>query len=125
MDKKFDVTKKVMKQVVSFEKKRSLSRLFEIILSLVIILITSFAFLYFALNDIIEQKSLNLLSIFNEDPEIIRQYWKDNISIFWQELPQEKTMIGILFLLFAIILIILFRKKIRVIIRRLKSIRKF
>lgn len=124
MYKKFDISKKVMKQVAGFEKKRSIRRLIEILSVIIIVLIPSLIFLYLAISDIINQRSLDMLSIFGEDPEIVGQYWKDTLSTFWQELPQEKILIGITFLTFAIILLIIFRKKIRVIFKRLKSLKK-
>ncbi len=121
---KFDISQKVMKKVANFEKRRSTSRLFELTLPIIILISIAFVFLYFSIKQIIEFGSLDGFSLFGEDFEIVKDYWRDVFSTFWQEIPHEAIITGLIFFIVAIILFVIFRKRILLFIRRLKSIRK-
>ncbi|HSX48851.1 MAG TPA: hypothetical protein VLE44_01175 [Candidatus Saccharimonadales bacterium] len=121
---KFDISKKVMKGVVNFERKRSTTRLLEIVLPIFGAILIASGFFYFSAKVVIEQGSLDVFSLFGEDFEIVKDYWKDTLSTFWQELPQGEIFAGLLFLIIAIIIFVVFRKRIKVMIKRLINLRK-
>lgn len=120
-----DLTKKVMDRVVGFEKHRSRFWLLRIGIIAGLTLAGALFFLWLTTSDLIEQKSFDLLTLFGEESEIIKDYWKDTISIFLEELPYEKIVLALIFLVIFIILLFIFRKKIRLAFKKLKNLAKY
>ena len=124
MTKNIDITKNVMKRIANFERRKGYSFLLEFALVLTFVISVSGVLLYLAGMEIAQQQSLDLLSLFGEDSEIIKEYWRDTLTTFWQELPQEKIILGIILLITAIVLIIIFRKKIKLVFAKFKNLKK-
>lgn len=122
---KIDVTEKVMKRVAKFERRRSYGFFVKFLIGVFIVLGISILFLYLSFNDLVQQQSFALFSLFGEDIEIIKDYWRDTLSTFLTELPIDKIIIGIVFLTMGIIIVYLSRKKIKIMIKRLRSLGKY
>src|SRR6185369_10251125 len=110
--KKTDLTKEIMEKVVGYERRKSRAWLFEILLTTILLIGIGGFFFYLTISDLIEQRSFDLLSIFGEEFEIIKDYWKDAISTFIEEIPPGKLILGVIFIVIGIIILIKSRKKI-------------
>ncbi len=123
--KTIDVTKSVMDQVVGFEKRRSfgwLGRFFFILFVLGALGIWVF---WIAAAEIFERQTLELLTLFTQDREIIAQFWQDTMMVFWEELPQRKLAVSFIALLGAILLVIFTRKKFMIVWRKIQQLAKY
>lgn len=125
MKKNFDISKNVMRRVVSFEKKRSYGWIIKLGSLLAISLVSAILFIFFALQELTEQKTFELLSLFQEDWEIIKDYWKDTLDIFWIEVTQTKIAFGVLILAIVVLLLFFQKKKIKLIAKKLKVLVKY
>lgn len=102
MKTKRDITKGVMRRVVEAEKKAVFWR-FVYFGTIFAILVLAF-FIVSALF-ILDAKSLgtwDILSLFWEDREVIREYWQDAFLTIWLELTTEYIVV-----LFGIIVVLL------------------
>lgn len=114
-----------MKRVVSFEARRSKLWL-RLFAALVFLLVTILAvFLIIAIRKIGERQTFDLLTLFQEDREIIAEFWQDTLLTFWEELPQRLLLmiglaVGIIASLFWVT-----RRKRRVIGRKLTELAKY
>jgi hypothetical protein len=58
--------------------------------------------------------TLDMLTLFTQDQEIVREFWQDTLEVFWEELPQQAvTIAGIVAL--GIVLVIVMTKRRRMI----------
>ncbi len=118
------MTKSVMEKVVNYEKKRSTEWIwkFRAILGIALLLL---ALLFWRIiRQVIEGGSLDLLEIFLEDAEIIREFWQENVIAFFEELPQGAVVLLIALVVFSISFIVLTRKTRKIVRRRLSELSK-
>ena len=123
--KKVDLTKEVMGKVVGFEKSQIkwwLGRFFVILTVLLGVL--GFCILIFQqlLTDL---RISELVSLWNEDTEIVSEFWQDTIGIIWEEIPHEIIYLVIFILLILIIYIVKSRQKMKIISKKLKYLEKY
>jgi len=119
-----EMTKSVMEKVVNYEKKRSTEWIwkFRAILGIALLLL---ALLFWRIiRQVIEGGSLDLLEIFLEDAEIIREFWQENVIVFFEELPQGAVVLLIALVVFSISFIVLTRKTRKIVRRRLSELSK-
>lgn len=125
MKKNIDVSQKVMKRIVKFEKRRSIFLLILIlVVSAFLVLVTVWKGVT-AIQKVLERQSLTLLTLFTEDREIIAEFWKDTLEVFWQELPKEEIVIALLGFFVFVLFEFKVGKKIKIIIRKLKNLAKY
>lgn len=88
-----DVTREVMETVVSKEKTNV--RRWRIVFWLVVGLLFLIGLLLgWQIWQVVQNRgSLDLLTLFGEDREIIGEFWQDNLVIFWEELPHWLLLI--------------------------------
>lgn len=125
MKKDFDITKSVMDKIVRFERRRTWLWISRFITAAGILIGVALTFLLFAAKDIGERDTLSLLSLFGEDKEIVQEFWRDTLGIFWEELPQGKLAIGIGLLIIAVILFVINRRNIKLMVKKIKNIAKY
>ena len=94
-----DVTRSVMEQVARYEQGRSAGWLRRFRVFIVLLLLAAGAILWWIWQQLQERRVLDLLELFWEDAEIIREFWRDTVSVFWEELPQGALLIAGLILL--------------------------
>lgn len=114
-----------MKKVASFEKKRTGNWILwagVIFAGLVFIFATFSAAVWESLN---ESQALSLLTLFQEDGEVIDQFWQDTLATFWEELPLREAVILVISLIAIVIVSVVIIKKLPVIKRRLKGLAKY
>ena len=82
-----------MKRVVGIEKKmlvKTLTMLFIVFTSMFVI----FAVVIIAfIKDVRDLGTWDVLTLFWEDREIVADYWRDALSTFWLEVPNEYILI--------------------------------
>ena len=123
--KTIDVSKHVMDEVVHFEKKRSLWWLGRFLFIFLVLLAVGVWFLWIAVTQIFERRTLELLTLFKEDRETIAQFWQDTFSVFWQELPQRKLIVVALAIVAIFILLFLTRRKRAIIEQKIRHLAKY
>jgi len=88
-----NITARVMKRVVGIEKKmlvKTLAMLFIVFTSMFVI----FAVVIIAfIKDVRDLGTWDVLTLFWEDREIVADYWRDALSTFWLEVPNEYVFI--------------------------------
>ena len=88
-----NITARVMKRVVGIEKKmlvKTLTMLFIVFTSMFVM----FAVVIIAfIKDVRDLGTWDVLTLFWEDREIVADYWRDALSTFWLEVPNEYILI--------------------------------
>lgn len=114
-----------MGKVVHLEQGRTKRWILKFIF-VVATLLTSCAVLGFiAVQIISERQGWDLLTLFQQDPEIIAAYWKDTLWIFWEESPHLIVFTVIAILVTAVILIILTGQRRKIIRKKLTQLEKY
>ena len=123
--KSVDVTKPVMEKVVRFEKRRSFWWIGRFFIILLVLCSAGLWLSWIAAEQIAERQTLELLTLFTQDREIISEFWQDTLTIFWEELPQGKLIIIGVLLLLIIMLILLTKKRRMIVWKRIQQIKKY
>ncbi len=123
--KPIDVTKTVMNQVVRFEKRRSFWWLAKFFFVLLVLMSAGIWLLEIAFTQIAERHTLELLTLFTQDREIIAQFWQDTLLIMWEELPQRKLIIAGVMIVGIIMIILLTRPQRMILWKRLRQILQY
>jgi len=90
--------KKILKKVYFWEAKKTV---FDLVLKMILffssgLFLLIFGQIFFEILD--EQKTLDLLNFFNEDFEVVKKYFLDNVFIFFFEMPKFLLLLSLLFL---------------------------
>ncbi len=109
--KKIDVTENVMKQVERFEKSRSSMWLRGFYTGVVVMVILVGIFFWSSIQTISDLQGWDLLSVFTQDREIIRDYWQDTVLTFITELPLETLAVAFAIFVFLVIIVFITRKR--------------
>jgi len=117
--------KKILKKVYFWEAKRTV---FDLVLKM--ILFFSSGLFLFILGEIFfeilnEQKTLDLLNFFNEDFEVVKKYFLDNIFIFFFEMPKFLLLLILLFLVIFSLICLTLIKNFYIFKNKVKSFFKF
>lgn len=122
--KHVDVTKSVMEQVTRFEQERSTGWLWRFRITLGVLLGLILFILWRVWGQLQESNSLDLLTLFWEDAEIVREFWQDTVSVFIEELPQGALRIAGIVLLVIVAVVWRTRKRRQIINRRIRLLAK-
>ncbi|MFZ5845609.1 MAG: hypothetical protein ACOY0S_04030 [Patescibacteria group bacterium] len=113
--KSVDLTSRVMEKVVCFEKRKIRVWFIRFFLVLLIILTGVIIIGWLILLEVSQRQTLELLALFQQDPEIIAEYWPEVVATIWIELP--RFSLGIVgALIAALLLVFLSTRRIRKII---------
>lgn len=96
---KSKITTRVMAHVANYEKDRIslFTRRLAILFSFIILgVIITFGVVIWQLY---EFQAFDMLTLFQQDSEIIARFWQDTLSVFWEFVPQEWLLAGTLCLL--------------------------
>ncbi len=123
--KQSDISQSVMKKVAVLE--RSSIRTWGIrFLSLVLLLVLGFSISFaIVIQSLLDQKSFAVFELFLQDPEIIREFWRDALLQFSDELPQTLAIVSVLFIMCTILLLNYTRKKRSVIRKKISQLDKY
>ena len=123
--KTIDVSKNVMQKVVYLEWGRMKQWILGFVIAVTALYISFVVLGVFAFQIISERQGWDLLTLFQQDQEIIAIYWKDTLWIFWEEAPQIIifSVAGILVLI--VIIIVLTRRKRRIVQKKLHQLGQY
>jgi hypothetical protein len=122
--KRVDLTKSVMDKVTRFEKERSTGLLWRSRVYISVLIAAGGYVAWRVWNQLRESQTLDLLSLFWEDAEIIKEFWQDTVSVFLEELPTETIVMGGVIFVGLIFYIWFTHKKRRIAKRRLAQLAK-
>lgn len=125
MKNKEDLEQKIIESVYKYEAKRT----FWSVLKHIFLILFSFFVLIFSISSILvllkEQQTLDLFELFQEDSEVVKTYFFDALSVFYEELPKFLSILTI-FSLFLLTLVVFFLiKNFSKIKNRFFAIKKF
>ncbi len=123
--KPIDMKKPVMEKVVRFEKKRSFWWLGKFFFILLVLFFAGVWILRVAATQIAERQTLDLLTLFTQDREIVAEFWQDTLMVFWEELPQNKLIIAGVILLVIVAFVLLTRTRRMIVWKRIQQIKNF
>jgi hypothetical protein len=122
--KKIDVSENVMKNVTRFEKSRSQMWLRRFYAAIVVMALLGGVFLWMSWQTITDLQGWDLLTIFTQDKEIIRDYWQDTVMTFIEELPVETLLVAAVALIGLVIIIFVTRKRRKIYEHRMRELAK-
>lgn len=119
-----DVSQKVMKRVLSFERRRV--ALWLGVFSIIFLGLLGWSYFYLSLSwrELVERQTLELLSVFGEDRETFQENARDVLSIIWQELPQDELLAGLSLIAGLAIILYWQRRRLGTIWKKLSQIRR-
>lgn len=119
------LTNKIMQKVVRFETRRTFGWLVKVI----IIICFLFMVLYTVIGIIIlsfrKTQSLELLSLFKENLEVVAEFWQETLAVFWLELPQKEVGEAVVLLVLLVGVGWVVRKKLPLIKKRILALNKY
>jgi hypothetical protein len=116
---------KVMKRVVAYEVKKTRTWFLKVVLGLLLALVIFLFSFWLTARDLIQSRTLDLLSLFREDFEIIKDYWQDTLVTVWEELPRNIIFICDASIVFLIALFIFLKKKLPFMKNKVSAINKY
>jgi hypothetical protein len=111
MKKSLDVSKKVMDKVIHFEEDRSRQWYVKFSLMLLGLFAIIGGGIIIVYNQFSQSQTFELFTLFNQDWEIIAEYWQDTIATIWEESPQDVVIVGLSSVIIIVALVILTRAK--------------
>lgn len=123
--KKNKLTKRVMKKIVAYEVKKTRTWFFKVSLGLLLALIIFLVSFWLTASQLIQSRTLELLSLFKDDIEIVRDYWQDTLVTVWEELPRNIIFICDASIVFLIALFIFLKKKFPFVKNMVSSLNKY
>jgi len=120
-----NLERKILKKVYLWEAKRTV---FDLVLKVILFFISGL--FLFILGQIFfeilnEQKTFDLLNFFNEDLEVAKKYFLDNIFIFWFEIPKFLLLLILLFLVILFLIYLTLIKNFNILKNKVKSFFRF
>lgn len=117
--------KKILKKVYFWEAKKTV---FDLVLKMILffssgLFLLIFGQIFFEILD--EQKTLDLLNFFNEDFEVVKKYFLDNVFIFFFEMPKFLLLLLLLFFAIFSLVILTLIKNFYILKNKVKSFLKF
>lgn len=90
---KQDLTKSVMDRVISLERQqvRQWRIMFWAVVGILLIIVL--ILLVQAWQIIQDRGTFDLLTLFQEDQDVIAEFWQDTLTTFWEELPQRRLFL--------------------------------
>ncbi len=116
---------KILKQVYQHEVKKTFFDILLKIITLVFLILFSYLFLFSLIEILKEQRSFDLLFFFQENLEIFKKYFIENILLFFEEIPKLILLVWLILMVLLIKFIFNLKKNLKKTITKLRSIYKF
>jgi len=117
--------RKIINTVYTFETKKTVLELILRISSIIIVGFCGILLLVSILRQLIEQQTLDMLQLFKEDGEIIKEYIGDVINTLYEELPKHDVLILIILSVTLLLLVLFFIKNSGKIKNKIRSLRRY
>jgi heme exporter protein D len=114
-----------MEKVVHFEKRRTrewLVRFFIFLLATIVAVVGGALIVGVR---IWEREAWEPLTLFWEDPEIVSEFWRETLSVLWEETPQQWVAVVLGGIVLLIVLIVGTRRRRKVIQRRIQKLAQY
>jgi hypothetical protein len=123
--KQTDLTRPVMQKIIKFEINRSRRQWNNLIIILLILIVSLLSATTLFINQLLERGTLDVIELFQEDYEVISEYWKEAFDTFLAELPRDTMLfIGIISLI-IVVFILITRRRIMIIKKRMQQIKDY
>ncbi len=122
--KKIDISESVMKKVTRFEQSRTSTWLGRFYGGVVLLSSLLIIYTWISWQTITDLQGWDLLTIFMQDKEIIRDYWQDTVVTFIEELPLETILLALVMLVILIFVVLKTRKSRKVYEHRMRELAK-
>ena len=117
--------KKILKKIYFFETQQTFLQLFLRILAMVSFFLAGIIWIYYIVQELIYQQTLDIFEIFREDLMIIRENFWEVAGIFTEEAPMLEIVLAISTLVISVYLIVKFIVNFVKIKNKLNSLIKF
>jgi len=122
MTKKPDISRRVMDQVVRYEERNAITWRTKFLVVLVCLFGLLAAGIYLLIQYFSEYQLFALFELFQQDREIIIEYWQDTLSVIWDETPKDIVFLGLCVCGMIIIYILATRKKRNILNKKMQQI---
>jgi hypothetical protein len=123
--KTVDVSHRVMKQIVQYERKRTALWIRTFIVVVSTLLISGILMFSLIVKDLLEKQAFDLFELFTQDPEIIAEFWHDALTTFWNEVPQELFFVTGIVVLVLFITILITKKRLAIVQKKRHQLEKY
>lgn len=123
--KKIDVSHDVMKHISQYERVGISRFLAFFIGGIAILCVSSVIGFVLIINDLLSKQAFDLFELFTQDPEIIQDFWREVLMIFWDEIPQNLLSVVALLVILTICICIITQSKRTKIKNKLKHLDKY
>jgi hypothetical protein len=123
--KKLDLRKSVMDKVTGFERRRSGWWFMKFGLVMVALLSLLGGLLWFLIQVLTDRQAWELLTIFTQDPEIIKDYWQDTLWVFWEEMPHRLLVVAGVVILGIVLFTLVTHRKRKIMQKRIGQLAKY
>lgn len=120
-----NLEQKILKNVYILETKQTLSEIIIRTVSVVILVGLSIFIVADIIRILVQQQTLDVLQLFQEDREIIQSNLKEVINTLYIELPLFEIMLTLVLLLITIIIMMLFVKNYARIKKKIHALKKY
>lgn len=119
-----DATDTIMKTVIRYERRRTAAWIMAFIVIVGMCIAGAVFMGERAVTLLSEWQVFDLLTLFNQDREIVFEFWQDTLSIAWAQAPRRYILGGIVSALIAVYIWIRTRKKRKVVTKRAVKLAK-
>jgi hypothetical protein len=117
-----DISRRVMDQVVHIEEGQARTWRIKFIVAISILLGIFGLGIYWTIQYFREYQLFALFELFQEDWEIISEYWKDTASVIWDESPKGLIFFALCVCVMILICILVTRKKRNILKKKLQQV---
>lgn len=94
--KKIDVTKRVMHRIVTWERRRVALWVGWFLVGAALLAGGLLLIVWLGTQEVLKRQTLDLLTLFGQDKEIIEEFWRDTLFVVLTELPWEMIVLGVI-----------------------------
>lgn len=117
-----NLNEKIIKKVYAFEAKRTGLQIFMTILFLLVTLFLIVAAWQVIWEEVVAERSLDMLDIFQEDIEVIRMYFWEAMQVIYESIPKFNLLILLTALFTVLLLVVLMVKNFAKLKNRIRTI---
>lgn len=123
--KNIDVTDSVMKNVARYERTGISRWLHYFFVSISVIGISGIVVIVLIVNDLLEKHTFDLLELFSQDPEIIKEFGREVLFTFRDELPGNLIGFGVAAIVMLVCIVIMTKRKRLQIKKKMQQLEKY
>lgn len=122
MKKKPDISRRVMDQVVRYEERNAATWRTKFLIVLICLFGLLAVGIYLLIQYFSEYQLFALFELFQQDREIILEYWQSTLSVIWDETPKDIVFLGLCVCVIIVIYLLVTRKKRNILKKKMQQI---